>query len=166
VLRRLDVPGSPAAGGLAAATGLIVNLLAALVWVANPYAAALLLPAAHLWLLAAAPESRLRGAPGAVAVAAGLLAPLLVVVHYMRALGLDPAAFAWFSALITAGGHVSLPGALAAGLWLGCLAGLLTVMRTRRRVAAAAPPETLRTRGPAGYAGPGSLGGTESALRR
>jgi hypothetical protein len=36
----------------------------------------------------------------------------------------------------------------------------------RRRVAAKAPPERLVTRGPAGYAGPGSLGGTESALRR
>jgi hypothetical protein len=28
------------------------------------------------------------------------------------------------------------------------------------------PPEPLRTRGPVTYAGPGSLGGTESALRR
>jgi hypothetical protein len=39
-------------------------------------------------------------------------------------------------------------------------------MRTRRRVTANAEPEQLRTRGPATYAGPGSLGGTESALRR
>ena len=37
------------------------RLLAALVWVVNPYAAALLLPAAHVWLFAAAPGSRLRG---------------------------------------------------------------------------------------------------------
>ena len=29
-----------------------------------------------------------------------------------------------------------------------------------------APEEIVRTRGPGGYAGPGSLGGTESALRR
>ena len=43
---------------------------------------------------------------------------------------------------------------------------LLSVMRTRHRVAANAEPEPLRTRGPASYAGPGSLGGTESALRR
>jgi hypothetical protein len=39
-------------------------------------------------------------------------------------------------------------------------------MRTRRRVAANAEPEQLRTRGPVTYAGPGSLGGTESALKR
>ena len=51
-------------------------------------------------------------------------------------------------------------------LWLGCLAGLLVVLRVRRRVEATAEPERPRTRGPAGYAGPGSLGGTESALRR
>ena len=51
-------------------------------------------------------------------------------------------------------------------LFLACLAGLLVVLRVRRKVEAAAEPERLRTRGPAGYAGPGSLGGTESALRR
>jgi hypothetical protein len=53
-----------------------------------------------------------------------------------------------------------------AGGMLACLAGLLIVMRTRRRVQSAAEPEPLRTRGPISYAGPGSLGGTESALRR
>ncbi len=79
VLRRVAVTGSPAAGGLAAATGLLVTVLAAIVWVLNPYAAALLLPAAHLWLLAASPGSRLRGALAALAVAGGLLAPALIV---------------------------------------------------------------------------------------
>ena len=41
--------------------GCSCNVLAALTWLFNPYAAALLLPAAHLWLFAAAPGSRLRG---------------------------------------------------------------------------------------------------------
>ena len=68
--------------------------------------------------------------------------------------------------LATAAGHFSGFAALVLGLVLGCLGGLLAVLRTRRRVAATAGPEPLRTRGPAGYAGPGSLGGTESALRR
>ena len=49
---------------------------------------------------------------------------------------------------------------------LACLAGLLKIMRMRRRVQADRGPEPLVTRGPVGYAGPGSLGGTESALRR
>ena len=166
LLRRLAVPGSPAAGGLAAATGLVVTGLAALVWVVNPYAAALLLPAAHLWLLAASPASRLRGAAAAVPVVGGLLLPALVALHYARALELDPLSLAWLATLVTANGHVSPPAALVTALWLACLIGLLRVVRVRGQVAAQAEPERLRTRGPAGYAGPGSLGGTESALRR
>jgi hypothetical protein len=164
--RRIGAVGSPAAGGLAAATGMAIALTAAVVWVFNPYAAALLLPAAHLWLLAGAPESRMRGAVAALAVALGVVLPLTVVVHYSRALGLDPLALGWLVTLATAGGHVSVFTALVTGIWLACLGGVLTVLRARRRVAAKAPPEPLRTRGPAGYAGPGSLGGTESALRR
>jgi hypothetical protein len=165
-LRRLPVGGSPAAGGLAAAAGLVVNVLAALVWLVNPYAAALLLPAAHLWLLAAAPGSRLRGPWGAAAAGLGLVLPALVVVHYASALGLGPLGLGWLAVMITADGHVSIVTAVVAGLWLACLAALLTILRTSRRVQQTAEPEKPSTRGPAGYAGPGSLGGTESALRR
>jgi hypothetical protein len=166
LLRRVGVSGSPAAGGLSAATGMIVTVLAAVVWVANPYAAALLLPAAHLWLFAGSPTSRHGRAPALLMVIGGVLLPLLVLVHYGRALELDPLALAWLATLVTAGGHVSAGAAIAVSLWLACLAGVVTVVRTRRRVEAKAEPEPLRTRGPAGYAGPGSLGGTESALRR
>jgi hypothetical protein len=136
------------------------------VWLFNPYAAALLLPAAHLWLLAASPESRLRGPAAVLPVLGGLAPPLLVVLHYATALDLDPLSLAWLAMLATADGHVSPAGALVFSLWLSCLGGLITVLRVRRNVAAKAEPERLKTRGPAGYAGPGSLGGTESALRR
>jgi len=166
LLRRLAVAGSPAAGGLGAATGLVITGLTALVWLVNPYAAALLLPAAHLWLLAASPTSRLRGPAAAVPVIGGLLLPALVVVHYARALELDPLSLAWLVTLITANGHVSPLAVLATALWLACLIGLLRVVRVRGRLAAEAEPERMRTRGPAGYAGPGSLGGTKSAVRR
>jgi hypothetical protein len=42
------------------------------------------------------------------------------------------------------------------------------VLFARRRLARDAPAtgESIKTRGPLSYAGPGSLGGTESALRR
>ena len=56
--------------------------------------------------------------------------------------------------------------ALALGALAGCFATLVRILLARRRLAAAAPAQQLHTRGPAGYAGPGSLGGTESALRR
>jgi hypothetical protein len=166
LVRRLAPGGSAAAGGLAAATGLVINALAALVWLFNPYAAALLLPAAHLWLFAASPGSRLRGPAAAVPVIAGVLLPILVVVHYARALDLDPISLAWLATLITADGHISLASALTISLWLACLVGLVKVLRVRGVLDSKAEPEKLHTRGPAGYAGPGSLGGTESALRR
>ena len=50
----LDGPGA------GAALMLVWTVLAALVWVVNPYAAACMVPAAHLWLLVAAPGVRLR----------------------------------------------------------------------------------------------------------
>ena len=124
-------------------------------WLFNPYAAALLLPAAHLWLLAAAPGSRLRGPWAALPVALGVALPLLALAHYVSALDLNPLSFAWLLALATADGHISVGTALAVSLWLACLAGLLVVLRVRRKVEAEAEPERLRTRGPAGYAGPG-----------
>ena len=86
--------------------------------------------------------------------------------YYVRALGLDPLELAWMTLLGAASGQLSIAVAAVAAALLACLAALIAVMRARRRVAANAEPEPLRTRGPATYAGPGSLGGTESALRR
>jgi hypothetical protein len=154
------------AGSLAAATGAVLCGLAALVWFVNPYAAALLLPAAHVWLFAAAPNTRLRGWAGAAAVAIGLAPFAVVLVYYMRALALNPLQEAWMALLSAASGELSLAVAIVVGGLLACLAGLLTIMRARHRVQANAEPDPVRTRGPISYAGPGSLGGTESALRR
>jgi hypothetical protein len=166
IVARAGTRGSPAAGSLAASSGAVLCMLAALAWVVNPYMAALLLPAAHLWLFAAAPQTRLVGWLGAAAIALGLLPFALAAYYYARALGLDPLELSWMALLSAASGQLSLAVAVVAGTLLACLAALLAVMRTRRRVAANAEPEPLRTRGPASYAGPGSLGGTESALRR
>jgi uncharacterized integral membrane protein len=163
---RAAARGNPAAGAAGAATGAIVCAVTLAVWIANPYAAALLLPAAHLWMLLGSPQTRMRGRVAWLALAAGLLAPLLVLVYEMLALHTGPLGLARVWLIATAGGHVSGFSALAAGALAGCFATLVRVLRARRRIAAAAPAERLRTRGPAGYAGPGSLGGTESALKR
>jgi len=165
-LSRARDRGSPAAGSLAATAGATLCTLAAIVWAANPYAAALLLPAAHLWLFAAAPATRLRGWAAVATIVAGLLPFAVVAFYYARALGLDPLELAWMLLLSAASGQLSLAVAIVAAGLLACLAALLAVMRTRKRVEAKVEPEPLRTRGPASYAGPGSLGGTESALRR
>jgi hypothetical protein len=166
LLARAGERGSPAAGGLAAVAGAVLCVVAAVVWAANPYAAALLLPAAHLWLFAAAPQTRLVGWWGVAAIVAGLLPFAIVALYYLRALGLDPLELLWMALLSAASGQLSGWLAVVAGVLLASLAALIVVMRTRRRVAASAEPDPLRTRGPVTYAGPGSLGGTESALRR
>jgi hypothetical protein len=166
VLARAGGRASPIAGGLAAATGTVLCVLTTLVWVVNPYTAALLLPAAHLWLFAAAPGSRLRGWAGVAAVLAGLAPFALAALYYMVALAIDPLDMVWMSVLSAASGQLSPVVAVVAAALLACLAGLLTIMRARRRIETRAEPEPLITRGPASYAGPGSLGGTESALRR
>ena len=166
LLARAGARGSPAAGSLAAASGAVLCMTAAVVWAANPYAAALLLPAAHLWLFASAPRTRLVRWWGVAAIVVGLLPLGFATFYYMRALGLDPLEFAWMTLLSAASGQLSIAVAAVTAALLACLAALIAIMRARRRVAANAEPEPVRTRGPVTYAGPGSLGGTESALRR
>jgi hypothetical protein len=166
LVRRMALPLRPGAEG-AGLVALLVALGVALVaWIFNPFACLLLVPALHLWLLAADPRSRPL-ALGAILVS---LAPLgLLLFVYSRELGLGPVGLAESSVLALAGGQV---GPFAALLWsvaLGCLLALLA------RALSSTPqiPDTSRrelvdisTRGPLTYAGPGSLGGTESALRR
>jgi hypothetical protein len=166
ILARAGERTNPMAGSLAAATGALLCVLAALVWVVNPYAAALLLPAAHVWLFAAAPQTRTRGWAGAAAIAVGLLPLCIVILYYALALHLDPLEELWMATLAAASGQLSLGVAIVVGGMLACLSALIVVLRMRRRVHSNTEPEPLRTRGPVTYAGPGSLGGTESALRR
>ena len=67
--------------------------------------------------------------------------------------------------LLVAGGALSLPTVLVWSVVLGCTAAVLVVvLRGSGGDGATAAPITVR--GPKTYAGPGSLGGTESALRR
>jgi len=166
LVSRLRLPATVSAGGAAAALGLTINALAAIVWIFNPLAAALLVPAAHGWLFATAPGTTMSSRVRVALVLLGFALPLLMTVHYGLALDLGPLDLAWLAFLITAGGHVSPLAALVLSVLAGCLCGVVAVVRTRRRVVREDEPEPIRTRGPLGYAGPGSLGGTESALRR
>ncbi len=165
-VRRFGVGGEPGTGGAATAIVLVLCAATLVVWIANPYASLLLIPALHLWLLAMAPETRLRR-PAALALwALGLLPPLLVAYAVARQLGLDPLQLAWMLVLLVAGGGVSLPAVLVWSVVLGCTACALVVVL---RATGAGHPDAatpITVRGPTTYAGPGSLGGTESALRR
>lgn len=159
--------GRPTAPDAAAGVAIVAAATIALVWLRNPYSAGLLVPAAHLWLLAGAPEVRV-GRGRAVALALGGFVPFaLAALGYCVALRAGPVDLAWIAMLAVAGGHVSPLGALLGAAVLGC--GASAVVLASRR---AAPPKTtieppdVVSRGPLTYAGPGSLGGTESALRR
>lgn len=166
--RLAGVRGEPAVGGAATAVVLVLCAATVVVWVVNPYASLLLVPALHLWLLAMAPETHLRRPLALGLYAIGLLPPLLVAYAYARQFGLDPLELSWMGLLLVAGGGIP---PLATLLWcvvLGCSASALVVVL---RVSAIARPgsgtgDPITVRGPATYAGPGSLGGTESALRR
>ena len=164
--RALIGRATPSAGGGAAAAGLLLSLLTLGVWAPNPYAATALLPAAHIWLLVAAPEARLPRGAGVAALLAGLALPAFVGLYYLVALELSAAELGRLAFDLVAGGEVGFLDALALSLLAGAGCAVASILRSRGAAAAAAPPEPVRTRGPATYAGPGSLGGTESALRR
>jgi hypothetical protein len=140
--------------------------LALVLWLTNPYQAALMVPGAHVLLAVVAPEVRLRRALALVLVAVAALPFLLVDLSIAGQLGLSPGEFAWFCVLLVAGGIVGPLGWVVWSLVLVSLfAAVLLAMRGRPARAQEEVTE-VTMRGPLSYAGPGSLGGTESALRR
>jgi len=165
VVVRTDPPlGDHAAPGAACAICLALSLTALVLWIVNPYAALILVPAVHFWLLATIVDSGPPRRARLVLVGAGLLLPLLVGVYYLVNLSLDPLSGAWYLLLLVVGGHVGVVTALLGCLLLGILTAVVGI--ARREGAGPDPAARPSVRGPASYAGPGSLGGTESALRR
>jgi hypothetical protein len=156
--------------GPAAALALALLVVGSGVFVVNPYTALLLLPAAHLWMLAAVPELRVPRGVGLVLVLLGALPFVLVGLYYTEQFGLDPIEVCWEVVLLLAGGYAGPLGAVAWSVVAACVLLSATVALRKRRE----PPAggggrgggPVTTRGPLGYAGPGSLGGTQSALRR
>lgn len=163
-LRLGGVSGDPDSPGAAAALALVLVAAVVAAWAFNPFAAALLLPAVHGWMLLAAPEVRVQRTAALALVALTLLPVGVIVLYYGLALGADPLSLAWNGLLWVVGGQVGLPGAISWCVLLGCLGSVLAVVRSKRFEAPVDSEPTIR--GPLSYAGPGSLGGTESALRR
>ena len=156
----------PQGGGLALL--LVLLPLTVIVWAIDPYTALLLIPALHIWLLLAAPELRPRPLASLGLVALGLLPLALLAAFYVNHLGLGPLDAPWMALLLLAGGHVGILGAILWSVALGCAAAAVmlsfTLPETPGRVKSDDIEITIR--GPISYAGPGSLGGTGSALRR
>jgi hypothetical protein len=159
--KRLEGPGAGAAL-LVAWTGLAV-----LLWVLNPFAAGFMVPAAHLWLLVAAPGIRLRRGLALALVAVSLvpfgIAALILAGQY----GYGPLDFGWALVLAVAGAHIGPIAWLFWSLVAGCaIAAVVLAWRTPKPPPSERSEPQITVRGPVTYAGPGSLGGTESALRR
>jgi hypothetical protein len=176
LMRRLGLavlrPTPEAAGVDAAgiATLLVLLALACGVWLFNPYAALLIVPGLHLLLPIASPERRPPPLAGLALLALALVPLALLVAFYAHQLGYGPGGLVWTATLLLAGGHI---GVVAATVWsvaFGCTAAiaLLALTPPADPIGLAGDDEhpEVTIRGPLTYAGPGSLGGTESALRR
>jgi hypothetical protein len=173
LLRRLGLRPRPDSDGAGVALLLVLAGLSIVVWVLNPFTALLLVPALNLWLLLVwtdwHPPARPAARAAALALVALGLAPFaLLCVFYAHELGYSVGGLVAAIVLLFAGGYFGVVGILLSSIAFGCVAAAtLVALRTRPDpldVPGEGPPITVR--GPVSYAGPGSLGGTESALRR
>jgi hypothetical protein len=109
-------------------------------------------------------RERRRSVPAGVLVALCSLVPLgLLLGAEAHALELGPVGFAWTWLLVFAGGEIGVGALLAAALAGGVTVAALAILVHPAGREFQEPAITVR--GPASYAGPGSLGGTESAVR-
>ena len=169
LIHRIGLRVRPSSDGAGVAMLLVLVPVAVVVWIVNPLASLLLLPALHAWLLIASPELRPRPPAAVLLVALGFVPLALLGAFYAAELGLGVGQAAWMGVLLLAGGHVGAAGALLWSVALGCAAATLLLALSGPAEAPLDDGEDLREitiRGPLSYAGPGSLGGTESALRR
>ncbi|MGI8921511.1 MAG: hypothetical protein ACR2HD_07540 [Solirubrobacteraceae bacterium] len=154
----------PSGGAPAGLVVVVACLITIAVWTVNPFAAALTIPMLHLALFALDPELRLRRSFALLLIAIGLVPVGLVALSYGLALALGPLQLAWSALLLVASGAVGLWTLLAWSALLGCVSAAVAAILSREAHPHEASEVTVR--GPLGYAGPGSLGGTRSALRR
>lgn len=161
LVRPLRTPLDTEPQTLAAAAGLLCCLALLGVWLLNPYLALLLVPAAHVWLLPARAQGPPKPVTIAIVAALTLLPALAAAVAVASDLELGPAA-PWHLLLLLLGGQ---PGLLTGILICALLGGLIACVAAAGagiRLEPRGAPGSVR--GPAGHAGPGSLGGTPSSL--
>jgi hypothetical protein len=165
VLARAGRRERPDPVGAVAALLIVTTVTATLLWFENPYSATLLILPAHLWLVVLTREHERSPALGALCVVISL-APLAAVLALIcSVLHVEPFALLWTTVLLIAGGGLSASGLVLASLAAGSFVAAAALLLRRNAIG---PDQRLEVtvRGPLSYAGPGSLGGTESALRR
>lgn len=161
--RKRDPEGTVAGAAIAVLFAMCLVTIA--IWLMNPFAAALLVPALHLWLVALLPDVRVPTPVRLGLLLLGLVPVGLLIAYYSVTLGFGPIQVLWGVTLLVAGHVISPLMALAWSVFCGCtvIAGGVLVALARLPRPEHVP---VTVRGPASYAGPGSLGGTKSALRR
>jgi hypothetical protein len=117
--------GRPTDLGAGVALGLVIAGGSLLLWLVNPFAGLLVVPAAHLWALLALtrplPPRRVRAA----LIAVGAAPALLVAVYLLFALSLDPLTGVWYLLMLVTGQSVGLVTSLIACVMLAAACATL-----------------------------------------
>jgi hypothetical protein len=150
--RSLVAPQGPGAG---VAIALLLSLGSLALWLVNPYAGLLVVPAAHLWMLAVLTSAEPRRRFRVLLLVLGALPVALVAVYYLIALSMDPLSGAWYVLMLVTGHSATVATSLIACLMLGALgAAAELVARSPAR-----PAEEPGDAGPSLF-GPGTYRGT------
>jgi hypothetical protein len=174
VIRRAATLPDASAPGAACIASLALSLLVLALVFTNPYAALLLVPAVHLWMLATLTDVRWRG--GLVMFVLGLLPVALVVLYYMASFELGPVRAAWYLFLLVTGNATGVL-TTACLIVLAAITGLVAAILLARALHgdAAVRPRGGRRKpqkqqpsifGPGGHAGPGAIGQARSTSGR
>jgi hypothetical protein len=112
-----DLEGEPDLGA-GVALGLTIAAGSLLLWLVNPYAGLLVVPAAHLWMLLALTRPLPRRRVRLTLIAVGLTPAALVAIYYMFALSVDPLSGIWYLLMLVTGHSVGLLTSLIACVML------------------------------------------------
>ena len=118
--------------GVGAALGLLLSVVAFLLWIVNPFAAFAFLPAFHLWFLVCGARVPPGRPLGAGLVLLGLLLPAIVAIAVLSRFSLDVFSGLWYALLLVSGHQIGLYTALIGAVLLSCFAAALRVALTRQ----------------------------------
>jgi hypothetical protein len=104
--------------GAGVALGLVIAAGSLLLWLVNPYAGLLVVPAAHLWMLLALTRPLPPRRGRAVLIALGAAPAVLVAVYYLFALSVDPLSGLWYLLMLVTGHSVGIVTSLIACVML------------------------------------------------
>jgi hypothetical protein len=157
--------GNPVEPGAGVILALALSVATLLLWLTNPYAGLLAVPAAHLWMLAVLTRPAPRRRARLLMLAAGLVLPLMVVAYYLIDLSLNPLEGAWFLLMLVTGHSVGLATVLSGCLLLAVVGGLTEMVVRLPDEPEEEPVEPGPSLfGPGTHAGRGALGGTQSTF--